>query len=216
MSRSCQRATFSCAASAFALMIRAMPQIRSQRIGLRLCGIALEPFWPRVNGSSASPMSDRWSDRISVAIFSREAATRASEARNAACRSRWMICVVTFAVARPRRRMTYRSTRWSMCVCVPTAPVILPTRTSSIAASTRSMPRPISSCQTSILRPKVTGSACMPCVRPIIGVRRCRSACRRIAVRSDRRRAAMPRPAAVIWQASAVSRRSELVMPRWR
>ena len=39
--------------------------MRSVVIGLRLCGIALEPFWPAVNGSSTSRTSVRWRWRIS-------------------------------------------------------------------------------------------------------------------------------------------------------
>ena len=51
MSRSCQSATFSNAACALARISRARPTICSQPIGLRLCGIAEEPFWPLPNGS---------------------------------------------------------------------------------------------------------------------------------------------------------------------
>ena len=46
MSRSCQSATFSSDDRAAARTTRASPQIRSATIGLRLCGIADEPFWP--------------------------------------------------------------------------------------------------------------------------------------------------------------------------
>ena len=53
MSRSCQSATFSTAAWALPRSTRARPVIRSVVIGLRLCGIALEPFCcPARNGSS--------------------------------------------------------------------------------------------------------------------------------------------------------------------
>ena len=44
MSRSCQSATFSTAAWALPRSTRASPVIRSVVIGLRLWGIALEPF----------------------------------------------------------------------------------------------------------------------------------------------------------------------------
>ena len=44
MSRSCQRATFSSPTTAFPRTTRASPQMRSETIGLRLCGIADEPF----------------------------------------------------------------------------------------------------------------------------------------------------------------------------
>ena len=46
MSRSCHSATFSSAAMALPRSSRASPTICSQPIGLRLCGIADEPFWP--------------------------------------------------------------------------------------------------------------------------------------------------------------------------
>ena len=46
MSRSCQSATFSRAASAFARTRRARPVTCSQPTGLRLCGMAEQPFWP--------------------------------------------------------------------------------------------------------------------------------------------------------------------------
>ena len=48
--------------------------MRSDEIGLRLCGIALEPFWPARNGSWTSPISVCWRLRISV----REALQRAA------------------------------------------------------------------------------------------------------------------------------------------
>ena len=51
MSRSCHSATFSSAAWALPRSTRASPEIRSLLIGLRLCGIALEPFCPARNGS---------------------------------------------------------------------------------------------------------------------------------------------------------------------
>ena len=53
---------------------RASPQIRSHRIGLRLCGIALEPFWPDPNGSDSSRTSVRWPCRTSSAIASQTVA----------------------------------------------------------------------------------------------------------------------------------------------
>ena len=46
MSRSCHSATFSSPTWALPRRTRASPQMRSQTTGLRLCGIALEPFWP--------------------------------------------------------------------------------------------------------------------------------------------------------------------------
>ena len=93
MSRSCQSGTFSSPGVTAARTTRASPQIRSDSSGLRLCGIALEPFCPCVNGSSASRTSVRCRWRISVAIFSHVAATIAHAVRYSACRSRWITCV---------------------------------------------------------------------------------------------------------------------------
>ena len=78
MSRSCQRATFSRPTCAAPRTTRARPQIRSAVIGLRLCGIAEEPFWPAANGSSTSRTSVRARCRISRQKASSEDATTAS------------------------------------------------------------------------------------------------------------------------------------------
>ena len=75
MSRSCQSATFSSPAIAPPRTTRASPQIRSETIGFRLCGIADEPFWPLPNGSSTSRTSVRARCRISSANRSSEAAS---------------------------------------------------------------------------------------------------------------------------------------------
>ena len=93
MSRSCQSATLSKPTCAFAFTTRARPQTRSAVMGLRLCGIAEDPFWPFANGSSASSVSVFWSARISCATHSAVAATVASTASTCACRSRAMTCV---------------------------------------------------------------------------------------------------------------------------
>ena len=78
MSRSCQSATFSRAASALLRTRRARPHTCSHDTGFRLWGIALEPFCPSPKGSSASRISVRWSERISSATFSSDAAAIAS------------------------------------------------------------------------------------------------------------------------------------------
>ena len=57
--------------------------------------------------------------------------------------------------------------------CVPTAPLILPTLIEAVAAVRRARPRRTSSTQRVSIRPKVIGSAWMPCVRPTISVRLC-------------------------------------------
>ena len=46
MSRSCHSVTFSSAGTTAARTTRASPVRFSLSTGLRLCGIALEPFWP--------------------------------------------------------------------------------------------------------------------------------------------------------------------------
>ena len=74
MSRSCQSATFSKPTIAAARTTRARPQIRSATFGLRLCGIADEPFMPAANGSSTSRTSVRARWRISVANRSSDVA----------------------------------------------------------------------------------------------------------------------------------------------
>ena len=113
MSRSCQSATFSSPTSAFARTTRAIPQMRSAVIGLRLCGIADEPFWPRPNGSSTSRTSVRARWRISVAKRSSDEASSASAESSSACRSRCRICVELGAGSRPSRSQATRSTSGS-------------------------------------------------------------------------------------------------------
>ena len=181
MSRSCQSAMFSIAACALARSSRARPTTCSHPIGFRLCGIADEPFCPFANGSSTSPISVFCRPRISSANFSSDAAVIASAAISSAWRSRWMTCDATGAGARPRRRHTSASTAGGRCAKVPTAPESLPTLTTSRARLTRSMSRPTSAYQSASFRPNVIGSAWTPCVRPIIGVRRCSNARSRIA-----------------------------------
>ena len=68
MSRSCHNATFSSPAWRFPRSTRASPQSCSERHGLRLCGIALEPFCaPVANGSCTSLTSVRCRCRTSSA-----------------------------------------------------------------------------------------------------------------------------------------------------
>ena len=88
MSRSCQSATFSNAAWQLPRTSRARPTICSQPIGLRLWGIADEPFCPLAKGSSTSPSSVFCRPRTSSANFSSEAAVIASAASTSAWRSR--------------------------------------------------------------------------------------------------------------------------------
>ena len=74
--------------------------MRSVVIGLRLCGIAEEPFCPAPNGSSTSRTSVRWRFRTSVAKRSRPAPAIAILARTTAWRSRGTTWVDTSSRAR--------------------------------------------------------------------------------------------------------------------
>ena len=134
ISRSCHSATSSKAAWALARTTRARPQICSQVTGLRLCGMAELPFWPRAKYSSASRTSVRCRWRTSSAIFSHSAVASARAATKAAWRSRWITCEATGAGFRSSRAQMRSSTSGPMCAKVPTAPEVLPTRRSSAAA----------------------------------------------------------------------------------
>ena len=81
--------------------MRARPVRFSVSTGLRLCGIAEEPFWPAEKNSSASSTSVRCRWRISVASRSIEEATTPSVAKNIAWRSRGITWVETGSGARP-------------------------------------------------------------------------------------------------------------------
>ena len=81
--------------------MRARPVRFSVRTGLRLCGMAEEPFWPAEKNSSASPTSVRCKCRISVARRSTEDAITASVAKYMACRSRGATCVEIGSGFRP-------------------------------------------------------------------------------------------------------------------
>ena len=70
--------------------MRACPVKFSVSTGLRLCGMADEPFCPGEKYSSASSTSVRCKWRISTASRSMEPAITASVAKNMACRSRGM------------------------------------------------------------------------------------------------------------------------------
>ena len=102
MSRSCHSATSSSAAWRLPRSTRASPQSCSDLIGLRLCGIALEPFCsPSRNASSASRTSVRCRWRISSANDSMLAPIDAHAYSTSAWRSRGSTCVAGTGV-RPR------------------------------------------------------------------------------------------------------------------
>ena len=128
MSRSCHRATSCRPASRFERTTRARPLIVSAEIGLRLWGIAEEPFWPGLKPSRTSPTSVRCRWRSSTATSSHVAAVAASAQRNSACRSRAMTCEAGTGRS-PNRSPTSASTAGSMFEYVPTAPDSLHTAT---------------------------------------------------------------------------------------
>ncbi|MPN03707.1 hypothetical protein SDC9_150939 [bioreactor metagenome] len=148
-------------------MTRARPTIFSEPIGLRLCGIAEEPFWPFAKNSSTSRVSDFCSPRISVAKRSMLVAIKAIVAIYSACRSRGRTCVEISCGLIPNFSQTYSSTNGGMFAKVPTAPLIFPASTPFAACSKRSMLRFISEYIVASFKPNVVGSACTPCVRPM-------------------------------------------------
>ena len=131
----------------------------SVNTGLRLCGIADEPFWPGEKYSSASSTSVRWRWRISVARRSIDDAITASVAKNIAWRSRGMTWVEIVSGASPICSATYSSTRGSMLANVPTAPDSAQVATSMRAAVSRSRLRANSANAYASLMPNVVGSA---------------------------------------------------------
>ena len=168
MSRSCHSATFSRPTSAAPRTTRARPQIRSATIGLRLCGIADEPFCPRPNGSShlahlrAREVPDLERERLERGggrARGRRAARRAGRAGGSASRS---------APARGRAARTRSARppgRWRR-TCRPPRRACrraCPRARARGAARARSS----SNAQPASLSPKVVGSAWTPCVRPI-------------------------------------------------
>ena len=101
MSRSCHRVTFSSAGMTVERTMRARPHRFSLSTGLRLCGIAEEPFWPGWKNSSASRTSLRCRWRTSVARRSMALAMTPRVQKKAAWRSRGMIWVETGSALRP-------------------------------------------------------------------------------------------------------------------
>ncbi len=183
MSRSCHRATFSSAAWRLDRTTLASPEIRSDRTGLRLWGMALEPFCPAPNGSWTSRTSVRARCRTSVAIRSRVVAVAARAQANSACTSREITWLDASAGRSPSSPHTYSSTNGSTSEYVPTTPEIFPTDTASRARRSRSRSRSSSNAHRASLWPNVVGSAWTPWVRPMHSVSRCSRARLRTAPR---------------------------------
>src|SRR5438132_397366 len=104
--------------------MRDRPVRFSDSTGLRLCGMAEEPFWPSEKYSSASSTSVRCRWRISVASRSTDAPRTPSVAKYMAWRSRGITWVEIGSTASPMALATWASTRGSTCAKVPTAPEI--------------------------------------------------------------------------------------------
>ncbi len=173
ISRSCHNVTFSYAVIIWPLITRANPVTFSDPMGLRLCGIAEDPFWPFAKNSSTSRVSDFCSPRISVANFSILVAINDIAATYSACKSRGRTWVdISWALV-PNCSQTYFSTKVGTLANVPTAPLIFPASTPFAACSKRSILRFISEYQRASFKPNVVGSACTPCVLPIMTVFLC-------------------------------------------
>ena len=172
MSRSCHSATSSSAACG-SRAARGRARDALGRIGLRLWGIALEPFWPARNGSSTSRTSVRWRWRISVAKRSSPAPARAIAASSSAC-----------AVARDdlgRDRLAARPSRASTrCLVVGPQRRVGPDRAGDRAGPPPGRRRaPAARVAVRLereageLEPERVGSACTPWVRPTHSVPAC-------------------------------------------
>ena len=81
-----------------------------------------------------------------------------------------MITCVAGTASSPRREQTYFSTAGSMLENVPTAPESLPTAIDVRAWRARSTSRWTCKANSANFAPKVVGSACIPWVRPVIGM----------------------------------------------
>ena len=120
---------------------RARPVRFSVSTGLRLCGMAEEPFCPGEKYSSTSSTSVRCKCLISVASRSMELATTARIEKYMAWRSLGITWVETGSGESPSFFATYSSTLGSMLAKVPTAPEIAQVETSCLAAINRARQR---------------------------------------------------------------------------
>ena len=181
-------------------------------MGLRLWGMAEEPFWPAAKPSSTSRTSVRCRWRSSTAISSIVAPTDAQAHRYSACRSRAMTCVAGTGV-RPSAAHTWRSTKGSTLAYVPTAPDSLPTATASRAERRRVRSRSACRHHRATFVPNVVGSAWTPWVRPIMAVSRWRSAVALSVATSPSDAASSSSAASRSIQHQAVSTTSDDVRP---
>ncbi len=167
MSRSCHSATSSSAATAWPRTTRAMPEMRSAVIGLRLWGIAELPFWPTREGLLGLAQLGA----LQVAQLGRQAVERAggdghgahelgvAVARDHLGRHRLAADAQLGEHAAPRSPgRASRRCRRRPRACPPTR--------RAIASASRSSLRRLSMAWPASFSPKVVGSAWMPWVRP--------------------------------------------------
>ncbi|CAM5456010.1 hypothetical protein SCANM63S_04584 [Streptomyces canarius] len=121
--------------------MRDRPVRFSVSTGLRLCGMADEPFWPSEKNSCTWSSSVRCMWRISMASRSTEAAITPRVAKNIAWRSRGITWVEIGSTLSPIALATWASTRGSICAKVPTAPEMAQVAISLRAATRRSRAR---------------------------------------------------------------------------
>jgi len=132
--------------------------------------------------------------------------------RYSAWRSRATTCVAGTGT-RPSRSPTRASTRGSTFEYVPTAPDSLHTATEVRAARNRARSRSTCRAHSATFAPNVVSSACMPCVRPIIGVSAWRLARATSAATSPSVASRIRSAASRSIEHHAVSTTSELVSP---
>ncbi len=151
--------------------------MRSATTGLRLCGIADEPFWPRPNGSCTS----RHLRAREMPDLERERVERGGEHRER--REQLRVAVALEDLRRGRGAARARAARTRSARAPDRSPrTCRPRRRACRRACPRARAQPAprsrssSNAQPASLRPNVVGSACTPCVRPICSVRRCSSA----------------------------------------
>ncbi len=171
MSRSCQSATSSSAGTTAARTMRARPHRFSLRIGLRLWGIALEPFWP--DGERLFGLADLGA--LPVAHVRGEPLDAGGqEGERGEERG--------VAIARDDLRGDRLGRRGRASPSARASIVRREVRVGADGAGdladgdlararrpSRARPRAISAWWPASARPKVTGSAKMPWLRPIIG-----------------------------------------------
>ena len=163
--------------------------MRSATIGLRLCGIADEPFWPLPNGSCTSRTSVRARWRISVA-------NRSSDDGDERERGEQLgVPVARDDLRRDGLRLEAEPLAGDPLdlgvghrVRADRARELADAHARRARGAAARAPRSSSNAQPASFSPKVVGSAWTPCVRPMQSVCRCSSA------RADRPRPAPARP----------------------